>query len=258
MAGTLVRCRDAVDALVERVFGLSYPPVHRAIRQAGFAPDAPASWCPRCGGSVGPGEGGADGCASCRDEPSIADAFVRLGVYDGPLRDWVTAGKYDGWSEMLEALGALLGRVVAAQHALEPRRSIIVPVPMPWQRRLYRGIDHTRLIADGAAREMKLEVACVLRKRLEPAQASLSAAERRRPRKGWIVARKRWGGWPLARATVVLIDDIKTTGATLRTCARMLRELGAVRVIAAVLAVADEKGRRMRTPGGAAGDRMAS
>lgn len=246
MAGMLTRCRDWADAFIERWFGLSYPPVHRAVAEAAFAPDSPESWCGRCGGSVGPGEGGPGGCAGCADEPAVADDFVRLGAYDGPMRDWITAGKYEGWSEMLEALGAMLGRSVLSRHSIDPARSIIVPVPMPWQRRMYRGIDHTRVIADAAARAMRLDIACALRKRLEPPRASLTATERRRHRKGWITVRRRSGGWPLTGSTIVLVDDVKTTGTTLRLCARLLRDLGADRVIAAVLAVADERGRRPR------------
>ena len=45
---------------------------------------------------------------------------------------------------MGEALGRLLGTAVAERDVVDMDRIVIVPMPMPWQRRFYRGIDHAR------------------------------------------------------------------------------------------------------------------
>jgi len=245
MIGSQPKRTLSLSALVEAWLGLSRPVARDAIERAEFTPDHFESYCARCGESVGPGEAMPDGCGECRRKPATADRVIRLGRYDSPLKEWISGIKYEGWTEMGEALGALLAQRIAASAAIDPAQAIVVPVPMPWQRRLYRGIDHARFIAEAASRHLHLRLFPILTKRNgEPQVAVATATQRRRGRKDWIRIRRRMGGWPLDGLHVILVDDVRTTGTTLRTCARLLRGLGAERTVAAVLAVTDSPARR--------------
>jgi predicted amidophosphoribosyltransferase len=236
--------RTYLDALTEQWIGWSMPPVVRAIEDAGWAPDRPDVYCRRCGSSVGPGEATGDGCGSCRGRPALGDGVVRLGAYAGPLREWVLAIKYRGWAEMGVRLGRALGQSLADSGLANPGRCVVVPIPMPWQRRLYRGIDHARVIAGGAADVLDAPLLSVLARSNGVPQVALRASQRRHRGALGLRLRRRLGGWPLGPWQVVVIDDVRTSGSTLRAASRVLRVLRPQRVLVGVLSAADEPARR--------------
>jgi ComF family protein len=172
---------------------------------------------------------------------------IRLGPYKAPIEGWIKKAKYERWTEMAELLGTTLGQRVAASGPLDRALTIVAPIPMPWQRRVFRGVDHARIMADAVARTVGVDLHRILSKRNGAVQAGQTATERRRGRRNWMKVKRRWGGWPLNGMHVILVDDVKTTGTTLRTAARLLRGLGAARVTAAVVAVADDPARRSRS-----------
>ncbi len=234
---------------VERTWlGWSFAPPVRVLARSAWSPDGTEAYCARCGGTVGPGEATRTGCAVCRSMTIATDRVVRLGRYAGPLREWVRAIKYRAWAEMADTLGRHLGDAVAASiDGLERRRVIVVPMPMPWQRRLYRGIDHARMLADAVAARLDVPQVSLLSMRNGPPQVSLSAG--RRPRRGARMVLRRSatrlkGG--LDGMRIVLVDDVRTTGASLAGAARLLRRLGARQVLAAVVAVTDDPARTKR------------
>jgi len=235
-----------LDDLVRDTVGLALPPVNEAIAEAGPATINFTDACPRCGDSVGVGELTTDGCATCRDLPALADRVVRLGTYDGPLREMILAVKFRQWWEMGRTLGRMLGDRILAETQLDVSRTIVVPVPMPWQRRLFRKIDHARVIASGVAEAMDVPMWCVLAKENGAPQLSLQPSMRKKLGGRGIRIRPRVGGWPIEGRHVVLVDDVRTTGATLRRGVRMLRQLQPASVTAAVIAVADHHTRRSR------------
>lgn len=115
----------------------------------------------------------------------------------------------------------------------------LVPVPLHWTRRLARGYNQSHLIARRLTRRRAricTDLVRIRRTRLQPAVATPAA--RARNVAGAFAARAdhRFSG-----RTVCLIDDIKTSGATLNECAKVLKEAGAARVYAVVLAVAGQR-----------------
>ena len=248
-AGWLDRVREWLVSIERAWVGWSLAPPERVLAEAAWRPDAPGTYCRRCGGSVGAGEQTPEGCGSCRDHLVLTDRVVRLGVYRDPMRAWVCAVKYRAWAEMADSLGRRLGGAVANAlrdgDGLDTRRIVVTPIPMPWQRRIYRGIDHARLIAESAASAMGVQVAQLLVAANGPPQVSLSAA--RRSRRGVrMTLRPGAARRGLRDAVIVLVDDVRTSGASLNAAARLLRRLGPRTLVAGVLAVTDDPARRDR------------
>ncbi len=239
------RLREWLVSVEQVWIGWSLAPPDRVLAAASWRPDAPATYCRRCGGSVGGGEQTPDGCGSCRGHSVLTDRVVRLNAYREPMREWVRAIKYRCWAEMADSLGRRLGIVLASalcdDTCFDARRTIVVPMPMPWQRRLYRRIDHAGLIAEAAAAVLHVRVHQLLTVSNGPPQVSLSASRRSRRA---VRIRLRAGSPRLDDVAVVLIDDVRTSGGSLNAAARLLRRLGPRRVVAGVLAVTDGPSRR--------------
>jgi ComF family protein len=194
--------------------------------------------CLRCGDQCDPYAG--DGlCARCR-RGRVAVALARsAGVYDGALRDMIHALKYRQRRMIAPWLAARMRREGAEVLA---GADAVVPVPLHAWRQWQRGFNQ----ADDLACGLHLPVWRVLRRhRGGPPQSSLPAADRGANARGAYALCRREHWRPLAwnrlrGATVVLVDDVMTTGATLNECARVLQEAGAkdVRALTAARAVA--------------------
>jgi predicted amidophosphoribosyltransferase len=242
----ILRVRNWLESVERAWLGWSFPPTRLVFAETGWTPDDECRYCGRCGASVGPGEEMPAGCATCRGAPVAADRFVRLGAYSGRLREWVRAIKYRGWAEMADALGrrlgAAVGRCLAPRGRLDPGLTVVIPMPMPWQRRLYRGIDHAGLIAAGVAAELDVPVLAALAKANGPPQVSMPAGHRARGN-GGMRLRRRTERLGLDGVHVILVDDVRTSGASLRAAGRLIRRLRPRQVTAAVLAVTDDRSR---------------
>ena len=242
----------------ERVFlGLRSPPWSVRAAEAAFAPDPHASYCPRCAGPVGPGEvGGKPGdprCGSCREARLPWSHAVRLGAWTGVLRQAILESKYARWHRLAFDLGLDLGRVLSRRlvdEDVDPSQAALVPVPMSFRRRWARGIDHTIAIARGVRAATGGRIVRPLRRRHRPPQASLPESGREANVRGCFVPKS---GESLAHHTaIIVLDDVRTSGATLRAACRALaareRRLGqpldADRVWVATLAVVTPPDRR--------------
>ena len=115
---------------------------------------------------------------------------------------------------------------------------LFVPVPLHWSRRLSRGYNQSHILAGRLIHpiaKIDTNLVRIRRTRSQPAMASPSA--RAKNVAGAFAVRKRHS---FAGRRVCLVDDIKTSGATLNECARVLKQAGAVKVFALVLAVAGQ------------------
>lgn len=221
-----------------------------------FRPAAAGSWCPRCGRLVGSQEpresreppGTSRPCGpGCR---RLGDAVVVLGADEPPLATWVRAVKRGGGDPELGTwLGRRLGHRIAAGGLIPSAgHPIVVPMPVAGPRRAGRGIDHAGVIAAGVA------AACggiVRRGVLEHggggSQALRGRHERLQAASGAIRAGRRW--LP-AGSLVILVDDVRTTGATLQAAVVRLRDRGAGRIVVAVLSTRDRREAPEATGGG--------
>ena len=217
-----------------------------------WSPEPVNSACPRCGRSVGEREvSPADGrCLGCRAERFGWDRLIRLGEHSGALREAILALKYERWRKQGTVLGRLLGyRVADAMRCagIEPSSAVLVPVPMPAIRRISRGIDHALVVARGVSATSGVRITPMLSRRHGRPQVRVAPSARAKNLRGKIrvASRHRYRG-----ELVVLVDDVKTTGATLRACSRAICEgvggagTEAVRIWSAVVAVTPEKNRR--------------
>lgn len=235
-----------MDDVQQTWLGWSLPPAETAIAEANWRRDDLAAYCRRCGSSVGAGEATDTGCGSCRGTAVAVNAVVRLGAYTDPLRQWILAIKYQRWSDMAELLGRQLGVALIDSKRLDVSRCVVVPMPMHWQRRVYRGIDHALAIAGATADQLRAPLLRVLATVNGSPQVGLSPTDRLRRGGRGIRLRRRPGGWDLRGFQIVLVDDVRTTGASMRRAARRLRRARPAGVIAAVLGVSDERARRDR------------
>jgi ComF family protein len=143
----------------------------------------------------------------------------------------------NGRAELDSILGFL---VVSALGGCDFRDEIelFVPVPLHWSRRLVRGYNQSyvllRKFRPSGAR-VSTDLVRIRRTKIQPAMASPTA--RARNVSGAFAVRR---GHGFAGRRICLVDDIKTTGATLNECARVLKAAGAARVFALVLAVAGQ------------------
>ena len=166
-------------------------------------------------------------CARCRRQKRAIVRTRAIGAYDGTLRAIIHAFKYDG----RRSLAAKLGELMRIRGADAMRGAdAAVPVPLHPARRRERGFDQ----AADLARHVGLPVIHGLR-RIRPTavQAGLPAARRHGNVRGAFALRPQAA--TLDGCTVVLIDDVSTTGATLEACARALAAAG-VREVRALTA----------------------
>lgn len=175
-------------------------------------------------------------CPACQAMDVHFDGIARAGVYTETLRRMILAFKHDR-TELEALLGALADSAFQGNNFYD-EIDLLVPVPLHWTRRLSRGYNQSRRIA----RRLKhptaricTDLVRIRRTRAQSATATPSARERNV--KGAFAVRPdhRYAGRRLC-----LVDDIKTTGATLNECAKTLKEAGAARVYALVLAVAGQ------------------
>jgi ComF family protein len=150
--------------------------------------------------------------------------------YGGPVADAIQRFKYDGRSELGAALGSLMAD---AAYPWAGEVDAVVPVPLHWRRRRSRGYDQAALLARPVANALGIPALLrgLRRLRNTPSQVDLPHSKRQTNIAGAFAP---WRLRGLRR--VLLIDDVRTTGATLRAASEALRAGGVSEVHTFVLA----------------------
>lgn len=164
------------------------------------------------------------------------DRIARSGVYGEALRKMILAFKKSR-TELDSVLGFLANSALQGS-GFSDEIELFVPVPLHWFRRLVRGYNQSLVLAKKLKHPTAEINADLVRVRYTKSQPTMaSPAARARNVAGAFAVRR---GHNFDGRNICLVDDIKTTGATLNECAKTLKEAGASRVFALVLAVAGQ------------------
>lgn len=243
---------EIIDCWGENAVRLLFPPscafCHRDLDQESstrglcdccavtIAPPGVAH-CPRCGLRYPAGVPRGADCERCRGTRPAFEAVWTLGAYDDLLRRAVLRGKRPPGQILIGALT----RLFAERHASSLRAwnpELIVPAPLHWLRRVWRGANSPETIGETLGHQLRVPCAAfaIQRRRFTRPQAGLPHRERRANVRGAFRISNRCN---LTGARVLLVDDILTTGATLTELARVVRAAGAAAIAVAILARAE-------------------
>jgi len=196
--------------------------------------------CPVCGHQTGPYSLIEGRCHRCQKRRPVVSHVVRVGDYSKTLRQLILAFKFGRQSHLDVFLGSLLAAAMLGDAELTSV-NLIVPIPLHWRRYWTRRYNQAELLARAAGREIKKQgrrigLNCdLVRVRYTQPQTALAQSQRLVNLHGAFAVRRTPG---YEGKHICLIDDVTTTGTTLRVAGQIVKKAGAARVSAAVLAVA--------------------
>ena len=199
--------------------------------------------CGICGERLGSSYAVSEGMARCgacqRLEPLFAKA-VAYGSYEGGLRELIHLLKYEQVRPAANVLGRMLGEAIATLPLNFEELPLVIPVPLHAAKLRQRGFNQSETIARAALKSpalasapLQLHGSVLERMRPTESQTGLTRHQRRENIRGAFRVRN---AEALAGRTVLLVDDVFTTGTTVSECARVLRKAGAARVWVATVA----------------------
>jgi ComF family protein len=176
-----------------------------------------------------------DLCTVCRRSQVNFDATYSFGSYEGPLRKLIHLFKY----AKVESLALPLSRFLIRAMPISEGFDVIIAMPMHWRKKWERGFNQAELLARPLAERYGLKLSTNLRrKRYTRSQAGLTETQRQQNLKNSFCVKK---AEQIAGKRVLLVDDVLTTGATLRAAAGALKRAGAAHVSALTLARVDRR-----------------
>ena len=168
-----------------------------------------------------------DICHQCQRSPPAWDAIYPVWHYDFPLNRLLNAWKHQGRAEAGRCLSLLW---LEWQQLPAPLPGCLIPVPLHWRRRWWRGFDQAQVLSQRWSKAFGIDSgALIQRHRSTAAQQQLTARQRQRNLEGAFRLRRNARTQPLPDH-VALVDDVVTTGSTVSVLCDLLRSAGCQRI----------------------------
>lgn len=190
--------------------------------------------CPCCGVPFETTTGGDHLCGDCLAAAPVFSLARSAGRYETVLLDAIHRFKYQGQRAVGRSLGRMMGEVSYPGFSIADY-SLVMPVPLHVKRLRERGFNQSLILAREIARRFSLPLDFMsLRRNIHTdPQVGLGRREREKNVRGAFDIRP---GTDIEGVNILLVDDVYTTGSTLRECARILKNHGAREVAALTLA----------------------
>src|ERR1700733_3658602 len=210
------------------------PRLCRECREAAIGPVGER--CRRCAAPVGPFLGNRPDCSLCRRDRFHFESVIRLGVYEGRLREMCLAAKRPGCEELAAALAETLF-VEEGLDLLAAQAEAIVPVPHHWSEAFLGPPKTPETLASVLSRRLRgrMATSILAKSRRTLKQSSLPSTRRRVNLRTAFRVPGRFAS-QVAGRRILLVDDVLTPGATADEAARALLDAGAASVRVAVIA----------------------
>ena len=230
-------CYPGVCACCDAIAGDGATLCAECDKQLGDMESSPA--CERCALPIGQS---GDPCPHCEGKGVYPlEKIVRLGVFDDPIKHIIHQAKYHRRWPLAEFLADRLLEQERVKGLLT-HTDVLVPVPLHAWRHIKRGYNQADVIARRLAKRCMLDLAHpVVRLRNTETQTHLHSHAKREEN-----IRDAFGlvdGKKIRGKHVVIVDDVMTTGATLKEVARTVRDGQPASICAIVVAIADPKRR---------------
>lgn len=174
-------------------------------------------------------------CERCRPETRLRRFIAPLAYSEPAARDLIHALKYAGMRRLAQDLAGWIVNYIRAAKIELPMASIFVPIPLHRKKFRERGFNQAELLAQELAAAFGAPARTDILSRTKHAtpQSKIKRREERLKNAAGLYAVK--NSLP-EKTTVILVDDVSTTGATLEEAARVLKEAGAKQVWAFTVA----------------------
>lgn len=213
-----------------------FPPVCGGCGKAGFrwcldcqrrVPRIAEPFCEKCGIPVRK----VGLCDKCQSNPPAYRIMRSWAVFDSPIQNALHAIKYRRNVGLADALAT---QMVDFVHSLQWQLDLMIPVPLGRQRLKERGYNQVGLVARPLAYELDLEYAprVLWKSRDTRSQVGLTISQRREN------VSKAYQADPSAvkRKSILIMDDVATTGSTISACTDALLSAGAQEIYALTIA----------------------
>lgn len=196
--------------------------------------------CPKCGAGLAPYSRTENGCMYCNTLQLRFDTAFSAAYFHGAVKELIHCFKYSKKEYLIKPLMDITSKALETGIPFPVNPHWIVPVPLHWRKKMQRGFNQAELLAQYIGRNLGIKMLprCLSRLRDTHPQTSLSTTQRKENVKG--AFRVRAPSNCIKGKTVLLVDDVLTTGLTASECAWALKRAGVERVY--VLTVARSVG----------------